>query len=72
MDEEYQAIHTFEAVDNALLACPDHAAFEAAVDDHPDAVTESSAETLVVNRCQYSDDLDEASICSGVTGDDAG
>lgn len=61
-DEEYQATHTFEAADDAILACDDLASFEAAVEDHPDAVQGEPAE-LVSNRCEYGDEVTAAAAC---------
>lgn len=64
-DPEYQAANTFEADDAALMACEDLAAFEAAVEQNPEAV-EGDPATLVTNRCEYSEVLGGASICEDV------
>jgi hypothetical protein len=65
-DEEYQLTHTFEAVDEAILACPDFETFEAATDEHPDAVEGTDAETLVSNRCAHGEEVSGAAMCDEV------
>lgn len=62
-DEEYQQTHTFEAVDEAILACPDFESFQAATNEHPDALDGTDAETLVANRCEHGEEVSDAPIC---------